>query len=446
MTARKFDVFLSYHNRDQQVVENLATQLADRGLKPWLDIWNLVPGEAWQPKVEKALDKCLACAVCVGAAGLGPWQSEEMRAAINRRVRTKDGSFRVIPVLLPGRRRQNGLPAFLASSTWVEFRRNIDDKAVVERLVNGIRGRVPVKLDPSRRMQKHPRVEMSIRVSGTPEQFRKVTNAVQELLRKTSGDATLTIKYVRPGSVIVVIDCMEDAFRRLESLFRKGQLRELAGCTVHALESSQIKKDDSATRIVPLAKVDKETILSVLERLNGDKQLTARSLGIGKTTLYRRLREYGIPSETETRNAPSVFLAHNSKDERIIEEIAELLRRRRIRVWFDKWILPPGRPFQEEIEKVLRHVNAIAVFIGGSGLGRWERMELRATIGYFDGPVIPVLLPGAPSASHLPPFLREFSAVRFATPHDLDALTKLIWGITGIKPSGKAATRRMEQR
>jgi DNA-binding NtrC family response regulator len=28
--------------------------------------------------------------------------------------------------------------------------------------------------------------------------------------------------------------------------------------------------------------------------LNGDKQMTARLLGIGKSTLYRKLREYGI--------------------------------------------------------------------------------------------------------------------------------------------------------
>jgi nucleotide-binding universal stress UspA family protein len=150
----------------------------------------------------------------------------------------------------------------------------------------------------------------------------------------------------------------------------------------------------------------------------------------------------GRRSATRARTKPcnkfDVFLAHNSKDKRIVEQIAELLRRRRIKIWFDKWILPPGRPFQEEIEKALPRVKAIAVFVGSSGLGRWERMELRSAIGYFveqERPVIPVLLPGVLNASQLPPFLREFSAVHFATSRDLDALNKLIWGITGINPS-----------
>jgi two-component system response regulator HydG len=47
------------------------------------------------------------------------------------------------------------------------------------------------------------------------------------------------------------------------------------------------------SKIVPLAEVEKQTILHALERLNGDKLMTARALGIGKTTLYRKLKEYG---------------------------------------------------------------------------------------------------------------------------------------------------------
>lgn len=44
--------------------------------------------------------------------------------------------------------------------------------------------------------------------------------------------------------------------------------------------------------IVPLAEIEKQAIMSTLEQLNGDKQMAARLLGIGKTTLYRKLREY----------------------------------------------------------------------------------------------------------------------------------------------------------
>ena len=46
--------------------------------------------------------------------------------------------------------------------------------------------------------------------------------------------------------------------------------------------------------IVPIAELEKHAILAALEQLNGDKLLAARMLGIGKTTLYRKLKEYGV--------------------------------------------------------------------------------------------------------------------------------------------------------
>jgi DNA-binding NtrC family response regulator len=47
-------------------------------------------------------------------------------------------------------------------------------------------------------------------------------------------------------------------------------------------------------QVLPLAALEKQAILDTLKRLNGDKLHAARLLGIGKTTLYRKLKEYGI--------------------------------------------------------------------------------------------------------------------------------------------------------
>lgn len=46
--------------------------------------------------------------------------------------------------------------------------------------------------------------------------------------------------------------------------------------------------------VVPLAEMEKQAIVDALRKLGGDKLLAARLLGIGKTTLYRKLKEYGI--------------------------------------------------------------------------------------------------------------------------------------------------------
>jgi two-component system response regulator HydG len=46
--------------------------------------------------------------------------------------------------------------------------------------------------------------------------------------------------------------------------------------------------------VTPLAELEKQAILNTITQLKGDKLMAARLLGIGKTTLYRKLKEYGI--------------------------------------------------------------------------------------------------------------------------------------------------------
>src|SRR6185436_3497593 len=121
-----FDVFLSHKSADKPAVEELAHRLEREGIRCWLDKWNLVPGEPWQEAIEDALGRCATCAVFLGASGIGPWENEEMRAALERRVsegRTSGGRprFRVIPVVLPGAPIDVEIPTFLRRLTWVRF-------------------------------------------------------------------------------------------------------------------------------------------------------------------------------------------------------------------------------------------------------------------------------------------------------------------------------------
>jgi len=51
--------------------------------------------------------------------------------------------------------------------------------------------------------------------------------------------------------------------------------------------------------IASIAEMEKQAILNTIRRLNGDKLMAARMLGIGKTTLYRKLKEYDIPDLPE---------------------------------------------------------------------------------------------------------------------------------------------------
>jgi transcriptional regulator with PAS, ATPase and Fis domain len=61
-----------------------------------------------------------------------------------------------------------------------------------------------------------------------------------------------------------------------------------------SLATEGLTVDDSGDQIVPLDDLVKSAILRALRVTKGDRTLTASSLGIGRTTLYRKLKEYGM--------------------------------------------------------------------------------------------------------------------------------------------------------
>lgn len=50
------DVFISYNGRDRPVVTRISRRLVERGLKPFLDTWDLIPRRRWQRGLLAALD------------------------------------------------------------------------------------------------------------------------------------------------------------------------------------------------------------------------------------------------------------------------------------------------------------------------------------------------------------------------------------------------------
>jgi two-component system response regulator HydG len=62
---------------------------------------------------------------------------------------------------------------------------------------------------------------------------------------------------------------------------------------IHSAPDASDLGHDQARKVIPMADLERLTILNTITELNGDKLLAARLLGIGKTTLYRKLKEYG---------------------------------------------------------------------------------------------------------------------------------------------------------
>ncbi|MCP4545558.1 MAG: TIR domain-containing protein [bacterium] len=135
------------------------------------------------------------------------------------------------------------------------------------------------------------------------------------------------------------------------------------------------------------------------------------------------------------------FLSHHSADKPAVEELALKLQTARFEVFLDKWNLIPGKPWQEDLEKALRQSRTCVVFLGPSGPGPWENVEMRTALDQAVPDktfrVIPVLLPGTsmPEPGDLPPFLSRLTWVDFRQGlEDEEGFRRLICGIQEKEP------------
>jgi DNA-binding NtrC family response regulator len=101
----------------------------------------------------------------------------------------------------------------------------------------------------------------------------------------------------------------EDAMRRLMAYDWPGNVRELENAVERAValgsgpilhvgdlpSNLQYKADEKPLEIdelLPLEDLERRAIFRALHETGGDKLAAARLLGIGKTTLYRKLKQY----------------------------------------------------------------------------------------------------------------------------------------------------------
>ena len=131
----RFDVFLCHNSADKPAVRAVARALRSCGVLPWLDEWELPPGQPWQPLLEKQIGQIRSAAVFVGLAGVGPWQEQEIYGFLREFVARRSA---VIPVLLDNAPSAPDLPIFLRAMTYVDFRLREPDPMV--RLEWGITG------------------------------------------------------------------------------------------------------------------------------------------------------------------------------------------------------------------------------------------------------------------------------------------------------------------
>jgi two-component system response regulator HydG len=158
-------------------------------------------------------------------------------------------------------------------------------------------------------------LESAIRTGGFRQDLYFRLNVVQiklPPLRERKTDIPLLAntfleKFSDPARPIHTIS--EDAMRRIMAYDWPGNIRELenaieravalgSGPILHVtdlpsnLQYTASEKVSDVDELVPLEILERRAIFRALQETSGDKLAAARLLGIGKTTLYRKLKQY----------------------------------------------------------------------------------------------------------------------------------------------------------
>jgi two-component system response regulator HydG len=116
-----------------------------------------------------------------------------------------------------------------------------------------------------------------------PGNVRELTHAIERACALSSGPVLHT------GDFPTQLQNFQAVVQRLrEEQMEQMRSREAAFDQHFASAATQ------ANSVLSIAELQKQAILNTIRELKGDKLMAARLLGIGKTTLYRKLKEYGV--------------------------------------------------------------------------------------------------------------------------------------------------------
>jgi two-component system, NtrC family, response regulator AtoC len=161
---------------------------------------------------------------------------------------------------------------------------------------------------------------VSLRLAPLRERKEDIPLLVEHFLKRYGTNHTLTpevlevmLSYDWPGNIRELENCIQhlvainsgpllhinDLPSSLQNHYLARQGRAMAAAVgigpvtagPHLPPAPRIVAQD---RIVPLAEVEKRAILEALEYTKGDRLTAAQLLGIGRTTLYRKLKEYNF--------------------------------------------------------------------------------------------------------------------------------------------------------
>jgi DNA-binding NtrC family response regulator len=120
-----------------------------------------------------------------------------------------------------------------------------------------------------------------------PGNVRELENCVQHIVALNSGPLIHSTEL--PSSI------QNQLAAKRSMCYSMAASAQVGTETVHtAAPLSSSPGNGTMQSVIPLAEMEKQAILHALEYTKGDRVMASHLLGIGRTTLYRKLKEYGL--------------------------------------------------------------------------------------------------------------------------------------------------------
>lgn len=271
--------FLSHASEDKEdFVEPLARELAEMGVAPWLDIWEIRPGDSLVKKLfEEGLDTVDAVIVVISASSAAKaWVREELDAAVVRRITS---SVRLIPVRLEGA----PIPAPIQHLVWI----------TADRTPEGIRKAAGEITDAVYARDKRPAV--------APPPAYTTAAAIPGLTQSDSALLAILIEEVLAAEFLIVTwpvarvkaeergmtpSAIDEAFAALENR-RYLKVRSMAGGP-HTVELSAAAFQKGIDAVVPGAEAARRQVIATLvnDPPAGDRQVHELAVLTGTPYLF----------------------------------------------------------------------------------------------------------------------------------------------------------------
>ena len=166
---------------------------------------------------------------------------------------------------------------------------------------------------------------INIRLSPLRERREDIPALINHFLGRVGGNYTLTaetmevmLNYDWPGNVRELENCIQhmvainsgpllhvgDLPSSLQNFMAQKKSQYLMAAASAQLNPAMPEVSDEPTipsspmqnppSVIPLVELERRAILNALEYTKGDRAVAAHLLGIGRTTLYRKLKEYNL--------------------------------------------------------------------------------------------------------------------------------------------------------